>query len=164
VSRTNVAPRRGPSARRRLRAEWFGSFAKTSFNVALLAWTFFCGSAFAVEQCRIGVADIEKEGSHMAAVVAAVRRAPNCERAYRLFESCSFGTSGDNQLDDVVQAKCAPLFMKKIDAAGKKAFEKAKKRCDRIAGKNSGTMYMSFAAVCRSGVARDFARRYSRRR
>jgi hypothetical protein len=54
--------------------------------------------------------------------------------------------------------------MDKIGAAKKKAYKKVLDRCNKIAEKNVGTMYQSFAAVCQAGVARDFARKYSRRR
>jgi hypothetical protein len=132
------------------------------FVLGLLAECFVAPPAAAIEKCSVTGADAMKvEGSYGQAVEAAVRRAPNCERAYKVLEACSLGSSWDNRLDDIVQSKCAPLFMNKADAATKKAFKKAKGRCDKIAERNSGTMYQSLAAVCRARAARDFARRRS---
>jgi len=128
--------------------------------LALIAALSFGASAFAIEQCPVSDADTDKAGSYFEAVKTAVHNAPSCERAFKLTEACQFGDSKTNRLLEIVESKCEPLFMVKAGAKTKKAYEKAKERCDKIAERNSGTMYQSFAAVCRAGKARDFARQY----
>jgi hypothetical protein len=136
-------------------------FAKAARLFALTATIACGGSAFAVEQCRISDADSEKAGGYVEAVIAAVRKAPTCERAVKTLADCEFGDSKTNRLLDIVETKCEPLFAN-ASSAVKAAYKKAQKRCDRIAEKNPGTMYQSFAAVCRAEKARDFARKYGR--
>ncbi len=94
--------------------------------------------------------------------MAAAQNAPSCERAFKITEACAFGDSKTNRLLEVVETKCEPLFMNKAAAAVKTAYKKAQVTCDKIAERNSGTMYQSFAAVCRAEKARDFARKYGR--
>jgi hypothetical protein len=137
-------------------------FAKAKRHFALAAMILIGGPALAVEQCPVSDADSEKAGGYVEAVLAAVRNAPNCERAVKTLEACEFGDSKTNRLLEIVEDKCEPLFLPKASAAVKTAYKKAQAGCDRIAEKNSGTMYQSFAAVCRAGKARDFARKYGR--
>jgi hypothetical protein len=137
-------------------------FAKAKRGLALAAAISFCGPAFAVEQCPVSDAASEKAGGYVEAVMAAVRNAASCERAFRTLEACEFGDSKTNRLLEIVEGKCEPLFMPKASPAVKTAYKKAQAGCDRIAEKNPGTMYQSFAAVCRAGKARDFARKYGR--
>lgn len=120
--------------------------------------------AIAFEKCPVDDAQTEKSGSYVEAVEAAVRNAPSCDRAFRTLDGCQLGSSADNPLSDEVMSKCEADFMDKIDGAKKKAYKKALDRCNKIAEKNVGTMYQSFAAVCQAGVSRDFARKYSGRR
>jgi len=134
------------------------------FLAAFVAEMFLCGAAFAVEQCPVNDADTEKADSYFEAVKAAVRNAPNCRRAFKMTEACQFGDSKTNRLLEIVESKCEPLFMPRAGSATKKAYEKAQYRCDNIARRNPGTMYQSFAAVCRAGAAADFARKYGQRR
>lgn len=120
------------------------------------------GAAFAVEPCPVSDSESEKAGGYVEAVLAEVRNAPDCARAARVLEACEFGDSKTNRLLEIVEAKCEPLFMPSASKAVKIAYKKAQERCDLIAEKNAGTMYQSFAAVCRAGKARDFARKYGR--
>ncbi|MFI5015684.1 MAG: hypothetical protein ACHQAY_25385 [Hyphomicrobiales bacterium] len=126
--------------------------------VVMISWG---GPAIASEKCPVNDTDPEKAGSYVKAVEAAVLNAPNCERAYRILEACQLGSTADNTLADMVQSECERMFMDKADAAVKKAYKRAQVRCERIAERNSGTMYQSFAAVCLARAARDFARKYS---
>ncbi len=120
-----------------------------------------CAPAIALEKCPVDDAQTEKAGSYVQAVEAAVRDAPTCDRAFRTLEGCQLGSSADNPLSDIVKSKCEAHFLDKVDAAKKKAYKKALDRCNKIAEKNTGTMYQSFAAVCQAGVSRDFAHKYS---
>jgi len=137
-------------------------FTKAKRHSALAAAILFGGSAYAVEQCPVSDAESEKAGGYVDAVLGAVHDAPNCERAFKTLEACQFGDSKTNRLLEVVETKCEPLFMTKASTAVKTAYKKAQEHCDMIAEKNSGTMYQSFAAVCRAEKARDFARKYGR--
>jgi hypothetical protein len=127
---------------------------------AVVALVVAGGSAIAIERCPVNDADSEEAGSYVEAIKAAVRNAPNCERAYRMLEACQLGSTADNSLAVTVQSKCEPMFLAKADAATKEAYKKAQDRCNKIAERNSGTMYQSFAAVCLAGTARNFARKY----
>jgi hypothetical protein len=128
--------------------------------IALVAAAALAGPARALEKCPVTDADSEKAGSYALAVDAAIGGAADCDRANAVLAVCSLGSSADNALSDLVTAKCEPLFLAKASGAVKKAYDKAKRRCDGIAERNSGTMYQSFAAVCRAQASRDFARKY----
>lgn len=134
-------------------------FMKAKRHFALAAAITFGGSEFAAES-PVSDAQSESAGGYVEAVLAAVRNAPNCQRAVETLEACQFGDSKTNRLLEVVETKCEPLFMTKASTAVKTSYKKAQERCDMIAEKNSGTMYQSFAAVCRAEKARDFARKY----
>jgi hypothetical protein len=136
-------------------------FTKMRTVLAIVVTISSGGPAIAIEKCAVNNTDSEKAGSYVEAVETAVRNAPNCDRAYRMLEACQLGSTADNALAETVQSKCEPMFMDKADAATRKAYKRAQVRCDKIAERNSGTMYQSFAAVCRAGAARDFVRKYS---
>jgi hypothetical protein len=116
----------------------------------------------AIEKCSVDDAAVENAGGYGRAVEAAVKSTSNCERAYQVLEVCQLGSSGDNALAAIVQSKCEPLFMDKAGPSTKKAYKKARDRCDKIAEKNEGTMYQGLAAVCRAKASRDLARKYSK--
>jgi hypothetical protein len=115
-------------------------------------------NAHAGTPCPVGDAEAEKAGAYSAAVEAAVKDAPDCEKSFKLFELCQLGASADGALSDIVRAKCEPLFLPKAKPATKDAYKKAQERCNEIAEKTEGSMYQSFAAMCLAGAARDFAK------
>jgi hypothetical protein len=140
---------------------------KAAFSILLAFVTSvsFGVPAIAFRKCPVDAAQIEKSGgSYEEGVQAAVRKAQSCYRAYRTLEACQLGSVADNPLSAEVMSKCEALFMQKIGAAKKKTYKKVLDRCTKIAEKHVGTMYQSYAAVCRAGVSRDFARIYSGRR
>ena len=108
------------------------------------------------EDCPISEAAIDKAGGFANSVSVALKAAPSCAAAFKIFAACQLGSSGDNALGDIVQSKCEPLFMDKASAGTKRAYKKALHRCDEIALKNSGTMYQGLAAVCRAEQSRNF--------
>jgi hypothetical protein len=122
----------------------------------------FAGAALAIENCPVGEKETETEGSYFDAVLAAVKKAPNCRRAYLLTQSCNFGDSKTNRLLEIVQAKCEPLFLPHASQKTIAAYRKAQARCNRIAEKTPGTMYQAFAAVCQAETASEFVRRLNR--
>ena len=133
---------------------------KTLPVAAFLAAVFSNGFAAEAGTCPVTESDIEKAGSYVDAVNAAVRSGSDCERAFKTFENCQLGSTADNALASIVQAKCETLFINKARAAVKQAYKRTQERCNKIAKRNSGTMYQSFAAVCLARAARDFARKY----
>lgn len=135
---------------------------KTMVALAFATEMLLCGAAFAIEQCPVN--DSNLTGSYFEAVKSAVQNAPNCQRAFRIAEGCQFGDSKTNQLLEIVESKCEPLFMTRTGSATEKAYKKAQARCDSIAKQNPGTMYQSFAAVCRAGATADLARKYGPRK
>jgi hypothetical protein len=92
----------------------------------------------------------------------AFRDAPSCGAAYRLFETCSYGAGADVPLGATVQEKCEADFLGKLAGAKKAAYRKQLAACDRKYAREEGSMYRSFAAFCRAGIARDYAKRYSK--
>ncbi len=116
--------------------------------------------AAAIEKCPVDDAQAEKAGGYAAAVEAALKATPDCTRAFRTLEACQLGSSADNALGDMVGTVCEARFLPAAKPATRRAYERAKRRCDRIAEKNDGTLYQSMAALCRAGAARDFAKKY----
>jgi hypothetical protein len=137
---------------------------KAALSVLVAFVASFGVPAIAFEKCPVDDAQTEKSGSYVEAVEAAVRNALSCDRAAQTLEGCQLGSTADNPLSGEVMSKCEADFMDKIDAAKKRDYKKALDRCDKIAEKNVGTMYQSFAALCQAAVSRDFARKYSGRR
>jgi hypothetical protein len=130
--------------------------AKTVVRIATAIMLVMSSAALAAPSCDVSEADIDKAGSYGGAVEEKVRAAKGCDAAFRVLEICQLGSSGDNALATIVQGKCEPAFIDK--SAAKAAYEKAKAKCDKIAERNSGSMYQGFAAVCQARAARDFAR------
>ena len=89
-------------------------------------------------------------------------QSPSCAAAYKMFEDCALGGSGDVPLGEAVQEKCEGGFLSKLDAAKKTTYNKQIAACDRKYAKREGTMYRSATAFCRAGAARDYARKYAK--
>ena len=79
-----------------------------------------------------------------------------------MFEDCALGASGDVPLGTAVQERCEADFLAKLDAARKSAYHRQLAACDRKYANKSGTIYLSFAAFCRAGAARDMAKKYAK--
>jgi hypothetical protein len=92
----------------------------------------------------------------------ALQAAPSCVAAYRLFEACELGASGDVPLGATVQEKCEADFLPRLNGAGRRAYRKRLAVCDHKYAKQDGSMYRSFEAFCRAGAARDYSIRYSK--
>ena len=91
-----------------------------------------------------------------------LRQAPSCAAAYKMFEDCAYGASGDVPLGTAVQERCEADFLTKLDAGKKSAYHRQLAACDRKYANKSGTIYLSFAAFCRAGAARDMAKKYAK--
>ena len=93
------------------------------------------------------------------AVVAALRQAPGCNRAMAIFEACQTGASGDVQFGAAVTQKCEADFLRHLGPPQKSAYQRDLRACDRKYSSESGSMYRSFEAFCRAGIARRYSRR-----
>jgi hypothetical protein len=89
-----------------------------------------------------------------------IRRAPTCRRALQTMEGCAYGASGDVALGAVVTAKCEADFLSRLGKSERRAYARKLARCARKYRHEIGTMYRSFEAFCRAGVARDYSDRY----
>ena len=93
----------------------------------------------------------------------AVRKAPSCREALDVMEACAYGATGDTSLGEIVREKCEAGFLTKLSKAQRKTYDAEVKRCDAKArGGREGTMYISAAAFCRAGVARDTAAKFAK--
>ena len=93
----------------------------------------------------------------------AVRKAPSCREALDVMEACAYGATGDTSLGEIVREKCEAGFLTKLSKAQRKTYDAQVKRCDAKArGGREGTMYISAAAFCRAGVARDTAAKFAK--
>jgi hypothetical protein len=90
-------------------------------------------------------------------IVVALKAAPSCDRAMKIFEACEFGASGDVGLGEVVEKKCEGDFLARLKASEKQAYQRKMHVCDRKYRNESGTMYRSFTAFCRAEVAQRYS-------
>jgi hypothetical protein len=89
-----------------------------------------------------------------------LKDAPSCDKAMETFTACAYGASGDTGLGQIVTARCEADFAAKLSPAERKAYDQKLKRCARKYARESGTMYRSFAAFCRAGVAQAYSRKF----
>lgn len=97
------------------------------------------------------------------AILAALRKAPTCGRAFATFEACSAGSTMDVQFADVVIRKCEEGVLHRLSAQARARYHAAARRCWRKHRQQEGTMYRALEAACAAGLARDTARRFSAR-
>jgi hypothetical protein len=89
-----------------------------------------------------------------------LRRAPSCQRAIALFEICQFGSSGDVSFGALVTKKFERDFLRKLNAAQRRAYEREQKRCQLKYANEDSSMYRSFAAFCGADVARNYSAKF----
>jgi hypothetical protein len=107
--------------------------------------------------------DCPAEGSGWEGREDAVRKAPTCNEALKVAESCAYGATGDTGLTDIVIEKCEADFLTRFSTAQRKTYKAEIKRCDAKArGGREGTMYISAAAFCRAGVAQRTAAKFAK--
>ena len=88
--------------------------------------------------------------------------APSCDRSMDLFKACAYGAGGDTGLGAIVTEKCEADFLAALSRAERRVYDGKIRACDRKYARESGTMYRSFEAFCRAGVAQRYARRAAR--
>jgi hypothetical protein len=91
-----------------------------------------------------------------------IRKAPSCPEALAMMEACAYGASGDLVLGTVVMEKCEAAFIARLGKGERRAYALRVSRCHRKYRNESGTMYRSFEAFCRAGVALDYAKKYGK--
>jgi hypothetical protein len=117
--------------------------------VALSAFLLMASPALA-EDCPVsGFENIEK----------LLTGAPSCDRAMALFEACSFGSSGDVGLGQIVTKKCESIFLNKLSKSARRSYDRKVGACWDKYAKESGTMYRSMSAFCAAEVAQGYAAR-----
>jgi hypothetical protein len=95
-------------------------------------------------------------------IIAALSEAPGCERAMKVFEACEYGTSGDIRFGALVETKCERDFLPRLTALQKQHYQSEMRACERKYLNKEGTMYRSFTAFCRAGVAQRYAQKARR--
>jgi len=106
--------------------------------------------------------DCPAEDSGWEAREAAIRKAPTCKRAYEIMEACAYTASGDTGLGEALRQRCEPEFLPRFSKAMRRAYDLEQKRCSNKYAKESGTMYVSFAAFCRAESTVKYATRFGR--
>jgi hypothetical protein len=92
-------------------------------------------------------------------IVVALKEAPSCDRAMKIFEACEYGTSGDIRFGAVVENKCEADFLARLTAPQRQFYQREMRLCDLKYRNKDGTMYRSFTAFCRAEVAQRYSRR-----
>ena len=109
-----------------------------------------CANSASAEVCPA-------KSSQMDDVIAALKDAPNCDRAMEVFDACAYGASGDVQLGAVVEEKCEADFLERLSAQQKRTYQRELRACDRKYEHRSGTMYLSYADFSRAELAQRYA-------
>jgi hypothetical protein len=121
--------------------------------LAALAVLFALGAAqAATEECPAKSTDMDD-------IIAALRGAPGCDRAMKIFQACEYGAGLDVQFGAVVEQKCEADFLSGLGASEKKAYASELGRCDAKYRNESGTMYRSFTAFCRAEVSQRYSQK-----
>lgn len=97
----------------------------------------------------------------LAAEEAKVAAAKDCGSAYKIYETCLWGSTADVQRGAMVQELCEKGFLGKLNAAQKKGYQRRIAVCERKYQKQDGTMYRSMEAVCAAGTAHEFWKNHS---
>jgi uncharacterized protein YecT (DUF1311 family) len=108
------------------------------------------GSGLA-QKCNFGG---EKAFQHTRELLLA---APTCTAAASIMGKCAWGSSADNEFADIVLKKCEDSFREKLTPVLKDRYVKRMELCDEQYAGRQGTISISEAALCRVGIARDFA-------
>jgi hypothetical protein len=106
--------------------------------------------------------DCPAEGSGWEGREDAVRKAPTCNEALKVAESCAYGATGDTGLTNIVIEKCQAVFLTRLSKSQRRTYDRAIKHCDDKYRNQSGTMYRSFSAFCRAILARDTAAKFAK--
>jgi hypothetical protein len=73
--------------------------------------------------------DCPAEGSGWEGRQDAVRKAPTCNEALKVAESCAYGATGDVGLTTIVMEKCQAVFLTKLSKSRRRTYDRAIKHC-----------------------------------
>jgi hypothetical protein len=117
-------------------------------------------SAILLSDAATAVAeDCPAKSAEMEDIIDAIKAAPGCDAAMKVFGACEFGASGDVQLGAAVEKICEANFLPRLKTAQRRAYQREMGVCDRKYRNQSGTMSLSFTAFCRAEVAQRYARK-----
>ena len=88
-----------------------------------------------------------------------LKDATSCDKSMEMFNACAYGFGGDTLLSEIVIEKCEGDFLSKLSKAEERSYRQKVKRCDYKYRNETGTMYRSFEAFCRAGVAQNYSTR-----
>src|SRR5437660_590284 len=122
-------------------------------NLTLVLLLSICGAlpAAAQEACEFFSDDAFDK------LARALSHAKSCAAAAAKMHDCAWGSSADTQLAPIVVAKCEKTFLGKLSAPAKKRYYEEMQLCAYQFARQTGTMYMSAAALCQVDVAAHFA-------
>jgi hypothetical protein len=103
--------------------------------------------------------DCPAKSTQMDDIIDAIKAAPGCDAAMKVFGACEFGASGDVQLGAAVEKICEAGFLPRLKTPERQAYQREMGACDRKYRNQSGTMYLSFTASCRAEVTQRYARK-----
>jgi hypothetical protein len=127
--------------------------SRTAGLALILSSTLFLDAATAVAE------DCPAKSTQMDDIIEAIKAAPGCDAAMKVFGSCEFGASGDIQLGAAVEKSCEAGFLPRLKTPERRAYQREMGVCDRKYRNQSGTMSLSFTAFCRAEVAQRYARK-----
>jgi hypothetical protein len=91
-------------------------------------------------------------------LIAAITQAPTCRASFAILSACRYNAGGDVELAGIVTERCEKTFLPTLKAAGKRAYAKARKACERKYARKQGTMYVSAQVICEAEAAVRFAK------
>ena len=115
--------------------------------LSILSILLLCPAAVGAAECPS--ADVDQ-------IIEVLQRMPSCDSAYKVFDSCSYGSSTDIQFGAVVTAKCESTFLTKLRPWRRKIYDGKHAVCSRDYRNRPG--WESFEAKCHATVARRYAR------
>jgi uncharacterized protein len=83
--------------------------------------------------------------------------AKSCAAAVALMYKCAWGSSADAQLAPIAIGKCEKTFFDKLSERGKERYGQEMQLCAYEYARQEGTLYISFAALCKVDIAAGFA-------
>ncbi|HRJ68384.1 MAG TPA: hypothetical protein PK812_02160 [Beijerinckiaceae bacterium] len=90
---------------------------------------------------------------------AAIDAAPSCSAAMKQVRDCPWGSGMDNILWRHAMDKCEAGVFARLTPAERRHLDRADAACTRKVARQSGTMAVSAAALCRADAAMKLARR-----
>jgi hypothetical protein len=112
-----------------------------------------CGAlpALAQEACGFGSSDaLDKLARDLS-------QAKSCGAAAAKLHDCAWGSSADTRLAGIVIAKCEETFLGNLSSAAKNRYSEETELCAYEFARQTGTLYISAAALCQADVAVHFA-------